>query len=123
MDRSEYERIARETVQMLPEAIRKQVEDVAIVIDERPLSRRGQLLLGQYEGVPITEWGRERAMSMPDKITLFPRAIEASARSEADVPDIVRETLWHEIAHFFGFDHGKIAEMEERWHERRPHKD
>ncbi len=118
MDRAEFERIARETIDALPEAIRARVQDVAIVIDDREPPKRGKLLLGLYEGVPITEWGRDQLVTLPDKITLFSQAIIESTENDDEIPQAIRETLWHEIAHFFGFEHDKIDEMEARWQRR-----
>ena len=56
---------------------------------------------------------------MPDQITLFAHAIESEAENEEEIPHIVRETLWHEIAHHFGFDHDAMHDMEERWRNKR----
>jgi len=50
---------------------------------------------------------------------LFAHAIESYAESEDEIPHVVRETLWHEIAHHFGFDHDVIHDMEERWKAKR----
>lgn len=119
MDRTEFERIARETIDALPTPIRRKVDGVVIVIDDREPPRRGKLLLGLYEGVPITEWGRDQLVTLPDKITLFSRAIIESTETDEEIPQVIRETLWHEIAHFFGFEHDKIDEMEARWKAKR----
>ncbi len=119
MERAQYEAIVREAIDALPEHLRARLADVAIVFDDRDPPARGRLLLGLYEGVPLTEWGRDLAATLPDKITLFTGAIEAATATDDEIPNAVRETLWHEIAHFFGFEHDKIHEMEERWRQKR----
>lgn len=116
MESAEYRRIVRETIEALPPKLRAQMENVVVVIEERVLRGRRGRLLGLYEGVPVTEWGKGTSVAeLPDQITLFARAIEAYAASDEEIPHVVRETLWHEIAHHFGFGHDVIDEMEERW--------
>jgi predicted Zn-dependent protease with MMP-like domain len=56
---------------------------------------------------------------LPDQITLFSDNIERYAASEDEIPHVVRETLWHEIAHHFGFDHEAMHDMEARWRKKR----
>ncbi len=115
-----YSVIVDETIEALPPRLREQMRGVVVVLEERPQRGRRRNLLGLYEGVPITEWGKGTAhVELPDQITLFTHTIERSARTEDDVPHIVRETLWHEIAHHFGFDHDAMKGMERRWRRRR----
>ncbi len=120
MEAAAYRRIVNDVIRALPPKLRAQMNNVVVVIEERPQRGRRARLLGLYEGVPITEWGKGAAMAeLPDQITLFTRTIESVAGSEEDIPHVVRETLWHEIAHHFGFDHDVIHQMEERWRSRR----
>lgn len=110
-----YEQIVRETIAALPPEFLEPLAQVTIVIDDVAPPQAKGILLGLYEGVPLNSWGRGSNGSIPDKITLFKQSIEQVAGAPANVPDIVRETLWHEIAHFFGFKHDKISAMEKRW--------
>ena len=62
-----------------------------------------ELLLGLYEGIPLTErYGYD--MVLPDKITLFQKAIESICSSDKDVLREIRDTITHEVAHHFGYD-------------------
>jgi len=123
MERTVFETVVNQTIRGLPKQFRDAIKDVAVVIEPRPIGRRGGgMLLGLYEGVPATAWGREYSGKLPDKITLFQVNIEAVSRTEDEIPHIIRETLLHEIAHHFGFDHDKIGEMEKRWRAKRPSK-
>jgi predicted Zn-dependent protease with MMP-like domain len=120
MDSPLFERIVNETVATLPAQFQEAIKDVAIVIQPQARNRKEQRLLGLYEGYPVTEWGIGMISGkLPDKITLFKENIEAYAMDEEEVPHIIRETLLHEIAHHFGFDHDKIHVMEKRWRQKR----
>jgi predicted Zn-dependent protease with MMP-like domain len=120
MEADEYRLIVGETIEALPAKLRDRMKDVVVVIEERPQRGYRRRLLGLYEGVPITEWGKGAAVAeLPDQITLFTRMIEAVAETEEEVPHVVRETLWHEIAHHFGFDHDAMHDMEAKWRRKR----
>jgi predicted Zn-dependent protease with MMP-like domain len=52
---------------------------------------------------------------LPDKITIFKEPIlEEAGENEALLRTLVRETVWHEIAHYFGYDDDAIEEREEK---------
>lgn len=115
MELPDFQRIVERTIAQLPPQFRKALrKDVLIAIEELPASG-SRTLLGLFEGLPVTAWGRDFSGKLPEKITLYRANIEAYARTPEEIPEIVRTTLLHEIAHFFGYDHDKIREMEKRW--------
>ena len=117
-----FQRVVEETVKTLPEQFRKVLNDVLIVIEPHPRPRNGRIsrtLLGLYEGIPLTEWSRDFNGKPPDKITLYQENILLYANDAQEIPDIIRETLLHEIGHYFGLDHDRIGKMEKRWKARR----
>ncbi len=71
-------------------------------------------LFGLYEGVPQIERGANYSATLPDKITIFQEPIEAAARDEKDIKEIVKNTVWHEIAHHFGMDEVRVRQAEVR---------
>jgi predicted Zn-dependent protease with MMP-like domain len=68
-------------------------------------------LLGLYEGVPLTERTSAYSMVLPDRITIFRRAILTRCRTEQDVVDEVRITVVHEVGHHFGIDDERLHEL------------
>jgi predicted Zn-dependent protease with MMP-like domain len=120
MTRERFETIADEEFAALPESFRQRMENVRIVIEDvdSPAQRRqtglgrSSMLLGLYEGVPLPRRGIDYGVVpvMPDTITLFQKNIESIARSESEVRRQIRETLIHEIAHYFGMDEDDIRE-------------
>ena len=117
MDTPAFQALVDAAVAALPAQVRAHLADVLIVVE--PRDRGGRMLLGLYEGIPLTQWGRDFSGKPPDKITLFQGMIERVAGSEDRVPDVIRETLLHEIAHFLGFDHPDIHRMERAWRRKR----
>ena len=126
MRRKEFEQIVHEAWRQIPRRFRRKVHNLAIVVEEEPGGdhlRRGRVgpghtLLGLYEGVPLSQRGLGYGMVLPDKISLFQGPIERAARSEADIPQIVYETLWHEVGHYFGMSEPQVRAAERR--RRRP---
>lgn len=115
MDRDLFNGYLDQAIADLPDQIRTHLDDVVIVVEDRPTRETKGLLLGLYEGIPVTAWGKGFAEVPTDKITLYQEHIERYAGSEEKIPAVIRETLLHELAHHFGYDHDKIHEMERRW--------
>ena len=120
MDKTQFEKLVSEGIANLPKHIRKKVDNAAVCVEDRPTAeqlrkvkiRPGGTLLGLYEGVPKTAWGRGFGGSLPDKITIFQEPIERQARTPERIKELVKEVVWHEVAHHFGFDEGGVREME-----------
>ena len=118
MDRDEFENVVREALESLPEEFLGRLDNVDIVVEDWP-SRdllaghtvdEDELLLGLYEGVPLTERG-EYSMVLPDKITLFQKSIETICSNNNEIVEQVRDTVVHEVAHHFGIDDHRLEEL------------
>lgn len=107
----------------MPEQYMQNLDNVVVTYADKPsgeqlrkLKMRGdQSLLGLYEGIPLTQRGAGYNLVLPDKITLFKYPLLSITHDEASLYRQVKHTLWHEIAHFYGLDHEKIHEIEDRW--------
>jgi len=65
--------------------------------------------------VPLTKRGTNYAMAMPDRITIFQGPIQNATRGDVNrMREIVRNTVWHEIAHHFGMDENEVREAERK---------
>jgi predicted Zn-dependent protease with MMP-like domain len=112
--REAFMRLVEEAVESIPEQFRDRLANVDFVIEETPRGDEvpgGELLLGLYQGVPLTERGAGYFGVLPDRIVLFRRPIEARARSDADLAELVREVVIHEVAHYFGIDDDRLDEL------------
>jgi predicted Zn-dependent protease with MMP-like domain len=92
----------------LPEKLGRLMENVAVMVQHDP-GPPG--LLGLYEGVPLTSRGSQYSLVLPDHITIYSQAICAMCQTEQEVADQVRRTVIHEVAHHFGIDDDRLAEL------------
>lgn len=119
---TEFDRLISQAMDELPQEYIKGLDNVAIVYADEPDQYQRQksglhqdgLLLGLYEGIPLTKRGAGYTFVLPDKITLFKRPIMAVARNEAELFEQIKRTLWHEIAHYYGLEHSDINRLEDK---------
>jgi predicted Zn-dependent protease with MMP-like domain len=56
---------------------------------------------------------------MPDRIIIFQEPIERYARSLDEMAELIRDTVRHEIGHYFGIGEDRLRQIEyERTHRR-----
>ncbi len=117
MTHEDFERVVAEVFEGLPELFRNSIKNVHIVIEDAVPERlgkrrgtRGSILLGLYEGVPLPRRGFDCGMApvLPDRITLFKDNLEAFSASEVQLRENIRETLLHEIGHYYGMSERQI---------------
>ena len=113
----EFEKLIAKAMEELPQEYLANMDNVAVVYADDPSAeqaqkqgvREGQLLLGLYEGVPLTaRLSSSYSGVLPDKITLFKNPILKFSRSPEAFYLQIKRTLWHEIAHHYGLDHDAI---------------
>ena len=120
LNREEFEEIVSEGIKAIPEKFLQKLKNVEIVIEDEPTPAQrkklnlhsGWTLFGLYEGVPQLERGAGYNTVLPDKITIFQNPIEAAANSEKDIKEMVKNTVWHEIAHHFGMNEARVRQAE-----------
>ncbi|MGA7614769.1 MAG: metallopeptidase family protein [Thermoanaerobaculia bacterium] len=106
---AEFEKIVEEALDELPEEIGDLLENIVVVIEEEPSrdDRDGmgdEELLGIYRGVPRTERSFEELPMLPDQIAIFRRPILRCCSSREEAVAEIRDTVIHEIGHFFGLE-------------------
>ncbi|HEY8302820.1 MAG TPA: metallopeptidase family protein [Jatrophihabitans sp.] len=92
----------------LPPELGRLMRNVAVVVEAH--GGDGSLL-GLYEGVPLTERNTEYSLVLPDRITIFRKAILAACTTEEDVVAEVQMTVVHEIGHHFGIGDDRLREL------------
>jgi predicted Zn-dependent protease with MMP-like domain len=118
MDADRFEELVALALETLPDEIAARIDNVDIEVQEWPTREQARaagargLLLGLYQGVPLTRRHSSYGMVLPDRITIFQGPIEAISRSEAELVDQVRDTVVHEVAHHFGISDERLHEIE-----------
>jgi predicted Zn-dependent protease with MMP-like domain len=103
-----FEEMVVEALDGLPEDLGRLMRNVAVTVEHGP-GPRG--LLGLYQGVPLTSRGANYAGVLPDRITIYRRAICAICQTEDEVVSQVRRTVVHEVAHHFGISDSRLDEL------------
>lgn len=121
MNRERFKQMVAEGINAIPKKFLEKLKNVAIVVENEPGREQRKkvnlhpdwTLFGLYEGVPQSSRGSYYS-SLPDKITIFQKPIEEHARNEEEIKEIVKNTVWHEIAHHFGMDEARVRRAEAR---------
>jgi predicted Zn-dependent protease with MMP-like domain len=107
IDIDAFEALVADALATIPDNLRAEMENVAIIIDNE--SPPGSLY-GLYEGIPLTSRGTYAGVS-PDRITLFLATICRSASTTEELARRVRVTLLHEVGHHFGIGEERLRDL------------
>lgn len=118
----EFDSLISRAMDELPQEYITGLDNVAIVYEDEPTDEQKMkmkldshhLLLGLYEGIPLTHRGNGYSFVLPDKITLFKRPILAVVTNEVELFEQIKRTLWHEIAHYYGLDHDRMDQLRQK---------
>jgi predicted Zn-dependent protease with MMP-like domain len=116
MNPQEFDALVELALKKIPARFRRRLENVAFVVEPEP-PRAG--ILGLYQGVPLPYRSVGHSFRMPDKITIYQGPHERMAHSLQHLKTLLEETVWHEVAHYFGMDEGRVRRAE-RKRARRP---
>jgi predicted Zn-dependent protease with MMP-like domain len=103
-----FEEHVRAVLDELPPQLAAALMNVAVVVeDENP---EDPDLFGLYQGVPLPERGDVAGM-LPDKISIYRLPLEESFPDPVELREEIRITVLHELAHYFGLDEERLAEL------------
>jgi predicted Zn-dependent protease with MMP-like domain len=111
-----FDELVKQAIARLPDEFRQALDVVRVEVRPRPTAAQlrsvglseDELLLGLYEGVPLTERSVQDGPRTPDAITLFKEDLEDAVDDEGELQEQVRITLFHELGHYFGFDEDQL---------------
>jgi len=115
-----FDRLVAAAYARIPGRFRKRLQNIAVMVEPEPTREQlargrvpsGGTLLGLYEGRPLTERSVFEPYAMPDRITIFQGPHERLARSPEHLARLVEDTIWHEVAHYFGMDERQVRAAE-----------
>ncbi len=126
MKKEEFEDLVADAwLSAIPEKFRAKVKNVACIVEDEPSDEvrreeglaEDETLLGRYVVIPATERGDFYGIgaTLPDVITIYRNPIEDEAEGDPErIRTVIAETVWHEVAHYFGLDHSEIEKREEK---------
>ncbi|HXO17741.1 MAG TPA: metallopeptidase family protein [Candidatus Dormibacteraeota bacterium] len=112
LTRAEFERVVNEALESLPERFASLVQNVVVAVEDEPNEEDLESvedddddseLLGIYRGVALTDRTHDDPL-LPDEIAVFRGPINRVARTRGEAVEQVRETVMHELGHYFGLD-------------------
>ncbi|MFP7695803.1 metallopeptidase family protein [Trueperella sp. LYQ143] len=114
MSAQRFEELVGEALDELPEAFAQQLDNLVFLIEDNPLPEHtpraaGEELLGLYDGRALTD-GDFFGYAEPNRIWIFREPTLRMCRSEEEVAEQVRITVFHEVAHHFGIDDEMLHE-------------
>ena len=106
-----FEDHVRRALDSLPADLRKAMSNVEIVVEDE--NDEDPDLFGLYLGIPLVDRGGESyAGALPDKIAIYRIPLQEEFGDDpAVLEDEIRITVLHEIAHHFGIDEDRLAEL------------
>lgn len=119
LTQAEFESVVDEALESLPQRFARLVRNVVIAVEEEPSAEDLESIeddddseiLGIYRGIAITERTHDMPL-LPDEIAVFRGPINRVTRTREEAVEQVRETVIHELGHYFGLDDAEMPEDE-----------
>lgn len=121
LSRKEFEALVERALRRLPRRFRGKLENIAVVVeewaDETTLEEMGieppDTLYGLYRGTDLTNRDSSYGGVLPDVITIYQGPIQEDCESLGEMEKLVRDTVVHEVGHYFGLDDERLSELEQ----------
>jgi predicted Zn-dependent protease with MMP-like domain len=118
---SEFEALVDRALRTLPRRFKEKIANVAIVVEDwaddetlRELDiEPPDTLYGLYRGIDLTHRDTSYGNVLPDTIHIYQRPIEEDCADAAEMAELVRDTVIHEIGHYFGLDDDTMEGIEQ----------
>lgn len=124
MRRKDFERQVERAIAAIPGEFLARINNLTFQVEDWPdaetLAEVGfddpRDLLGYYRGWPLSERSHDYGGCLPDVITIYQKAVENHVWETGEpLVKVIRETVIHEIAHYFGFSEEEMDVFERRW--------
>ena len=120
MTRRQFESLVEKALRRLPRRFKDKIANIAVVVedwaDDETLADVGiekpDTLYGLYRGIDLTRRDSSYGNVLPDTITIYQGPIEEDCVDEAEMAELVRDTVIHELGHYFGLDDETMERIE-----------
>jgi len=118
---SEFEALVERALRTLPRRFKERIANVAIVVEDwaddetlRELDiEPPDTLYGLYRGIDLTHRDTSYGNVLPDTIHIYQGPIEEDCEDADEMAELVRDTVIHEIGHYFGLDDDTMEGIEQ----------
>lgn len=116
MNRKRFEAVVEAAIEELPEDFRRRLENIAVIVEDEPDPEvlaelevpEDEDLFGLFEGPNVFERsGDISAGGIPDlpaRVLIYRGPLLRACSSRAELQREIRDTLVHEIGHYFGLE-------------------
>ncbi len=120
MTRRQFEALVERALRRLPKKFKDRLANIAVVVeawaDDETLAELDieppDTLYGLYRGVDLTHRDSNYGNVLPDTVTIYQGPIEEDCADEEEMAELVRDTVIHEIGHYFGLDDETMEHIE-----------
>ena len=121
MTHAEFEALVERALRALPRPFKTKIANVAVVVedwaDDETLRDLGleppDTLYGLYRGIDLTRRDSSYGNVLPDTIHIYQGPIEEDCADAEEMAELVRDTVIHEIGHYFGLDDDTMEGIEQ----------
>ncbi len=110
--------MVKEAIETIPPEMKERLENVAFLVQKNPSDlpedwEEEGSLLGLYHGISLKDRGASYGNVLPDRIVIYQRPIEKISSNLEELKENIRQTVIHEVGHYFGFDEDELRKLEE----------
>jgi predicted Zn-dependent protease with MMP-like domain len=121
MTRRQFESLVEKALRKLPRDFKARMANIAVVVedwaDDETLEEMGieppDTLYGLYRGIDLTRRDSGYGNVLPDTIHIYQGPIQEDCDSEAEMAELIRDVVIHEVGHYFGLDDETMEEIEQ----------
>jgi predicted Zn-dependent protease with MMP-like domain len=118
--RRQFEALVERALRRLPAKFKEMLANIAVVVEDWPDDETlaeleidpPDTLYGLYRGVDLTHRDSNYGNVLPDTVTIYQGPIEEDCADEREMAELVRDTVVHEIGHYFGLDDETMERIE-----------
>jgi len=110
-DHDAFDSLVDDVLDELPDWVVDAIDNLIVVVEDRPPDGQSQDLLGLYEGVNLLDRSADYTGALPDQISVYRLPHLEVAAHAVELAYEVRRTVLHEIGHYLGFTEEKLHEL------------
>ncbi|WP_421629488.1 metallopeptidase family protein [Corynebacterium pseudogenitalium] len=104
-----FEAMINDALDTIPEEFARHMTNMVVLA--RDFNPDEPMLLGLFEGIPLTEQHSNHSGFLPDAVFVYKDALEAMCSDEEELRHEVKVTVLHEVGHYFGLEEHELHEL------------